>query len=127
MKKKVLALILGIVVAAVFIFAMELAFAWVHPYPADIDFHDARQVEAHIDNMPLYAAAVVLFGWALASFAGGYVLARVGKSYNWRFTLILGLILTGISTMNLIQFHHPLWFSVCAVGIWIPFVFLGAH
>ena len=76
---------------------------------------------------PVGALLVVLVGYVLASVAGGFVTAWIGR----RTPLVHGLALGGLGTLadiaNNSMLPPPLWFWVASLMVFIPAAYIGAR
>ena len=75
---------------------------------------------------PTGALLVVLVGWALGSFAGGYTAAKISSSAPMRHALIVGVLLTVAGVANDLMLPSPAWFWV-GLLLFIPAAWTGAR
>ena len=69
----------------------------------------------------------VVFGWALASLAGGWVAARMSRQHPRGAALAVAtLIVVGV-VMNAMAIPHPLWMNALGVLLPLPMALLGAR
>jgi len=73
MLKRIGAVLVGLVVAIAIVFSNDLVDVRFYPPPAGFDWHDVAAVNAFIASLPVGALLIVLVGWFLATFAGGYI------------------------------------------------------
>lgn len=125
MQKRIIAVLGGVVCATVVVVFMEFLLQKIYPMPVGSNYHDKDLMADYIQKMPLSAMLSVLIGWAIASFICGYVIKKINKSFELRPPITGGLILTAFSVWNLMEFKHPVWFSILAVVIWVPMVLFG--
>lgn len=107
--RSVLAILAGLAVAVVLVALIEGAGHVLFPLPEGLDPHDAESIRTMMDRIPLPAIAAVLLAWTVATFAGGWVAARLAKRspLAHSFGVFLPLLLTSIGTMMVIP--HPAW------------------
>lgn len=115
------AVIGGVVVAGLVVFAVELAGHAAYPPPPELDLTDKAQMEAYVQSLPLAAFAFVMAAWALGALLGGIVAALIAPDRKMLLACIVGgFILAGVIA-NLVLVPHPPWFAISA-----PLVVLGA-
>jgi hypothetical protein len=125
MKRNILSVVVGLVVAiAIFIIAETLNHS-LHPIPKDLDFKDSIAVKAYYESQPLSLWLLVLAGWVLGSFLCGFVIKWISKSDNKTLPIIAGSILTLSAVANFFAIPHPIWFIVVGLLSFIPSTLLG--
>jgi hypothetical protein len=126
MGRTILGILAGLVVAWVAMTACEFASLFLHRPPAGLDLRDPQALAAHIAAAPLSAMLVVIAGWALAAFAGGWVAARIAR-HRMAAALIIGvLVLAGVIANNA-MIPHPLWMTVAGIVLPLPLAWLAAR
>jgi hypothetical protein len=88
---------------------------------------DAEAMRALMANVPAGAMVVVLVGWAVGAFVGGWVAQRLGRGDAGRTGVILGLLLTAAGVANNLMIPPPLWFWVAGMLALLPGAWLGAR
>lgn len=88
---------------------------------------DAEGMRQLMATVPAGAMAVVLLGWAVGAFVGGWVAQRIGRGDAGRTGLILGLLLTAAGIANNLMIPPPLWFWVAGMLVLLPGAWLGAR
>ena len=115
MIRKVLAVVLGTLVAVILIIAIELLSHAIYLPDARVDFDDAEAVRAYVMNAPLGALLFVMAAWLIATLAGGLLACFIARETPLVYASIIGaLVLLGI-VINLLSIPHPLWFSLTSV------------
>ena len=76
---------------------------------------------------PVGAFLVVLFGWALGSFAGGFLAARIAASAPGTHALVLGGLLTLAGIGNNLMIPPPGWFWIPTLVVFLPAAHAGAR
>jgi MFS family permease len=124
MLRSIVAVVLGVVVAAMIALALETAGHQVFQ-PPQLDLNDWEAAKALVAQMPVWVLGVVLLAWACGSFGGGWVAARLAGRAPIVHALIVGAIQTlfGIATMLMIP--HPPWFVVGALLCLLPPAYVG--
>ena len=88
---------------------------------------DRAVIRQLMASAPVGALLVVLFGWALASVAGGYVAARIAGRASMAHALVLGAILTLCGVANNLMLPPPAWFWAVSVVTFLPAACLGGR
>ncbi len=108
------------------IFIIEIGGHALHPMPVDInnpeEFRDYIQHEA-----PKAFHLLILSGYALGSFTGGFVAAYISHDKKILRGVTVGGILMGLGIYNLMTLQHPTWVIVVAFFCFIPFAYLGGR
>ncbi|TXK62303.1 hypothetical protein [Alkalisalibacterium limincola] len=108
------AVVAGIVVAGVVVFAVEAAGHAAFPPPEGLDFRDAAQMEAHLRSLPVAAFAFVMAAWALGALLGGIVAALIAPTRKVLMACIIGGFILAGAVTNLVMIPHPPWFAISA-------------
>lgn len=123
MMQKILAAVAGVVVAVAVVMAWQALTHMIDPAPSDMNWRDAAAVAEFMRAMPAWKFAVVIFGYGLAAFAGGWIAARVAKGGGWHAWVPAGFLLVG-TFLNVSQLPHPVWFPAACIltilaGAWL--------
>jgi hypothetical protein len=126
--------ILGIVTGFIAASAVMMVFEGINGhvlYPelgaAAAQVNDPAQMRELMANVPTGAMLVVLAGWAVGAFVGGWVAQRIRRGDPTRTGLILGLLLTAAGVANNLMIPPPLWFWVAGMLVLLPGAWLGAR
>lgn len=122
------AVLVGMLVAMALIIASQTISSTIYPLPAGLDPMDKTQQEAFrafMSTAPMGMFVIVLLGYAIASFAGGFVAAFVDKVRPQIAATVVGAILTSAGIANLSALPHPIWFAVINIPSFFVFAFLG--
>ena len=120
------AVMMGLVVAFVVSFGIELINSRIHPLPAGTDPHDPVALKAAIAALPASALAGVLLGWFLAALGGSWVATRIARG-DHRPAWFLGVLLLAAAIGNLLDIPHPAWFWAAALLLYPGGTMLGAR
>jgi hypothetical protein len=117
----------GLVVCVILIGVIEYAACAVHPAPKGFDFSDREQLRAHVENAPLSALLLVLAAYAVGTFVGAYMAARVaGRAPLVHAAIVVAPFFVG-SVMNLRAMPWlPVWFAVVNLVMFAPIAWLAA-
>ncbi len=88
---------------------------------------DREQLRGLLAAAPVGALLVVIVGWVLGSFAGGWLTARLAARASVRHALVLGVLLTLAGVANNLMIPPPAWFWVLTFLAFIPAAYAGAR
>ena len=98
MLRTLLGIIVGLVTAMLLIFALEAAGMMVFPPPAGLQLNNEADLAQLVAQSSTGKKAWVVFGWALASFVGGWVAARISRVQpRFAALAVAALIMVGTS------------------------------
>lgn len=126
MLRTVLAVVLGLVMGGMVVFAIEVVGHLIHPPPADLDTGDREAMKRYVEQLPPAAFLFVLLAYAAGSFAGGWVAARVARRAPLVHAVIVGALLLAAGIMNVVMIPHPLWFTFASLAVFLPAALAGA-
>ncbi len=115
MLRKIAAVVLGILVAATIVAAVEAIGHTVYPVPGDLDINDTDRFKSYVASLPIGAFLFVLAAWTLATLGGGLLASFIARDNPFLYTTIVGSFVLVATVANLIMIPHPLWFSITAV------------
>ena len=128
--RSVAAVVLGFVAASAVMIAVEFLNGRVF-YPelakAAEGVTDREAIRALFAAAPVGALLVVVGGWILGSFAGGWVAARAAPRAGTRHALVLGLLLTLAGIANNLMLPPPPWFWIAGLIVMLPAAWAGAR
>ena len=126
MIRALLAIVAGLAVAALMIGLLKSIGHSMYPPPEGLDpFGDPEGFAIALEQIPTGALAMVLLSWALGTFTGAWLAARiVGRAF---YGLLVGgvMMLSGIT--NVISIPHPWWFTVAGIVLFLPAAYAGAR
>ena len=115
--RKVIGVVLGIVLANLFIFGWEMLGHQL-PLGGRILTPQDAALPGAIDAIPLPAKLWVVAGWFLGAFLGALLAFRVAR---WDYAgWIVGALVAAAGIANIVMLPHPMWMALCAVAL--PFV-----
>jgi nicotinamide riboside transporter PnuC len=124
MQRKVAAVVLGIIVAVVFIIAIEALGHSVYPVPEGLDITDTEAMQAYVTGLPIGALLFVMGAWLVATLAGGLLACFIARETPLVYSAVVGgLVLLG-TIINLMSVPHPSWFSITSVLAIIAMIFV---
>ena len=88
---------------------------------------DREAIRALLASAPVGALLVVLLGWLLASFVGGFLAAWIGWHAPVAHALVLGGLLTCAGIANNLMLPPPAWFWIPTLMVFLPAAYAGAR
>jgi hypothetical protein len=125
MKRNIISVIAGLVVAILTFIITESVNHSLHPLPASLDFKDTEAVKAFYESQPNALWLLLLAGWIAGSFLCGLLIKWISKNENKKLPLIAGSILTLSALANFFAIPHPVWVIVVGLLVFIPLTLLG--
>lgn len=123
MIRSVIAVIVGLVAAIIIFVIFETINHSIFQRPSGLE-NDAA-MNQFMRDVPLKFMLLVIVGWAVGSFASGFIIRKISNSVSSILPIVAGAILTLSGIANLVLVTHPLWMQVVTVVIFVPFVWLG--
>ena len=124
--KTVFATLAGFVVAVVIIAFSQWISSRMFPLPEGLDPHDREALAEWIENLPITAFLVVLGGYAVGSFVGGWLSAVLSERPFYP-ALVVGVFLTAFGVIEVINIPQPLLYAVGSVVVYIPLALIGGR
>jgi hypothetical protein len=129
MGRKVLAVIVAMIVAwAIIMISQMLNAAFIMPPAADV-VADPGRLREYIASMPNSAYAMVLIGYVVASFAGGFIATKMARQVGGGFveTLVVAAILELMAILNFFVMMpgQAMWFVIASLLCFFPLALLG--
>lgn len=128
MGRKILAVVVAMIVAIAIMMVVEMANSMVIMPPSDDVMKDAAKLREFMANGPVKAYVIVLIGYVLASFAGGFIVTKMSRRESPGLTLpiIVGVLLELGMVANILMLPgQPIWFVVAGFLTFIPLSLLG--
>ena len=127
MLRTLLAIVAGLITAMLVIFGVEAAGMLLFPPPAGMPLDTEADLARRVAMSSPTAKAWLVFGWALGSFAGAWVAARISRQHRRIAALAVGLFIVAGTVMNAVAIAHPLWMNLLGILLPIPLVLLAAR
>lgn len=123
--RKIAAVITGLVVAWLAVSGAEAIVHKMYPPPLGTNMHDMKAIKKFVSTLPPLAFVLVLLGWLIATLAGTFVAAKIGRSAVPGY--IVGAILLAAGIANSIIIPQPVWFSALSFVIYIAMTIVGSR
>ena len=128
MGRRILAVVVALIVAVAIMMVIEMGNSMIIAPPTAEIMNDHAALCGYMANGPVKAYIVVLIGYFLASFAGGFVVTKMGRqvSRGIGLPLIVGAFLTLGMVANIVMLPcQPPWFIVIGLLIFVPMTLIG--
>lgn len=129
MGRKILAVVVALIVAFATIMIVQMLNSLVVPPPSSDVMNDPAKLQAFMANLPTTAYVVVLAGYILGAFAGGFIVTKMSRreSPGLSLPILIGVILTicGILNFFVALPGQPMWLVALSLISFIPFSLLG--
>ncbi len=115
MGRSIGAVFVGLLVTVLWIAALEWINSIFFPWPDGLQRDDREAVALVFNEKPamLVGVAVVYF---VATVIGSWFGSRIGRRAHVIHGSIIGMVMLGISVMNLLALPHPVWFWVVGLA-----------
>lgn len=127
MLRTLLAIVAGLITAMLVIFGVEAAGLIFFPPPAGVPLDTEADLARLVAMSPPVAKAWLVFGWALGSFAGAWVAARISRGHRRIAALAVALFIVAGTVMNAMVIAHPPWMNLLGILLPVPLALLAAR
>lgn len=128
MGRKILAVVVALIVAVGIIWLVEMGNSMIVMPPSADVINDPAKLRDFMATVPMTAYVVVLVGYVIASFAGGFIVTKMARqvSSGTALPIIVGALLMIAFILNLVMLPgQPLWFAVFGLLTYVPLSLLG--
>ena len=128
--RSIAAVVAGFIVASIVMMIVETINGRVlHPELAKAaeGLTDPEAIRALLATAPVGVFLVVIAGWILGSFVGGWLAARIAGQSGITHGLVLGALLTCAGVANNLMIPPPLWFWFASLIVLMPATYAGAR
>lgn len=126
MLRTILGVATGLLAAILLMFGIEAAATALFPPPPGLDLRNEADLAQLVALAPIGMKVLVVFGWALASLAGGWIAAKIARHPRTA-ALVLGLLIVIGCIMNVATIPHPSWMTILGILLPVPLALLGAR
>lgn len=126
MTRNFLSILAGLTSCFLVIFIIEIIGHTLNPLPVNIN--DPQAFSNYIQHdAPEAFYLLVLSGYAIGSFTGGFVTAWISMNKKIIRAVTVGGIVMGLGVYNMVLIRHPSWVIVTAFFTFLPFAYLGGR
>jgi len=126
MTRRILAIIIGIIVAMGVIALNEYIVGKIFPFPSGNDYKNSETMRTFMENASVLNYLLILSGYMLGCFCGGAVATLIEGKNIARAAFIVGSVILVSGVMNLVMLPgQPMWFIVTCLIIYIPCSLIG--
>jgi MFS family permease len=130
MGRKILAVIVGWIAAVAIFMVFQMISTMAAPnYPSNAEHIPQEGLRDYIATLPPMVFAIVLIGYIVGAFAGGFITSKMGRRWSPGPTLafIVGVLLTIGGLLNFFVMFpgQPLWFIAASLISFIPAALIG--
>lgn len=127
MGRTILGVVIGLIVAMLVMMTVEFLSMQVSPPPPGFTLDNEADLARLVEMASPASKALVVLGWALASFIGGWVAARISRQHRLVAALVIGVLIVVGVVFNAANIPHPLWMNVLGVLLPVPLAFTAAR
>lgn len=128
MGRAILGVLAGLATMFLVIMCIEYVGHMVYPPPPGLNPMVTEDLSAIMASQPAAAKAFVVVAWVVGAFAGGWVAARISRTYPRAAAVIVALmVVAGVVGMILQLPGHPRWMAALGLLLPIPAALLGAR
>ena len=129
MGRKILAVFVGWVVAAAVMLLGQMLMATLWSPPPTAVWGDEAMLREYIDALPTAAFIALAAIYAVAAFAGGFIVTKMARRVSPGPTLpiVLATILFvgGLFNFFVALPYHPVWVTLLCLALYYPLALLG--
>lgn len=129
MGRKILAVVVAWIAAGAIILIGQMFMGSIWAPPTQTIREDPATMRAYVEGLPTQAFVVLAIIYAVASFAGGFIVTKMGRRVSPGITLplIIGILLLigGFLNFFVVVPYHPTWVTVLCLLIYVPITLLG--
>jgi hypothetical protein len=127
MGRAILGVLAGLAAMFVVIMCIEYVGHMAYPPPPGLNPMVTEDLSAIMASQPAAAKAFVVVAWVVGAFVGGWVAARISRTYPRAAAVIVALmVVAGVVGMILQLPGHPRWMAALGLLLPIPAALLGA-
>ncbi len=127
MLRSLLAIVAGLITAMLVIFGVEAVGMLLFPPPAGMPLDTEADLARLVALSSPAAKAWLVSGWALGSFVGAWVAARISRRHRRIAALVVALFIVAGTVMNAMVIAHPLWMSLLGILLPVPLALLAVR
>ncbi len=131
MIRKIIAIVVGLVVAIFLVWVIQRLGHSLYPPPQGLDFADPEQLKNYIQSLPVGAFLIVIAAYAVGAYTGGLTACLIARDKPLMLAAIIGAFVLAGTLLNVMTIPHPAWFTIAAVlsiiaAAWLASLRFGA-
>ncbi len=126
MGRTILGAVVGLAAAMATMLLIEGLATMLFP-PPGIDLNSEAALAEMVAKATPAMKALVVFGWLLASFVGGWVAAKISRAHRVGAAVVVGVAVVLGVIFNAVALPHPLWMTASGVLLPIPLAWWAAR
>ena len=128
MGRTILAVIAGLVVMWLTIFALEFVGHAMFPPPPGLNPQNQADLAAIMAQAPTGAMVMLVVAWIAGAFTGGFTAAKISHRHKRGPAIAVALfVMAGVCGMIFLVPDHPVWVSALGLILPIPTALLAAR
>ncbi|GAA4869150.1 hypothetical protein [Luteimonas vadosa] len=127
MGRTILAVFAGLVTAMLVMISMEFVATRLSPPPPGFAIESEADLARLVEMASPTSKALVVLGWALASFLGAWVAGRLSRVHRQVAALAIGVLIVVGVIFNAANIPHPAWMVVLGVVLPVPLAYAAAR
>jgi hypothetical protein len=124
--RSALSIFLGMISSFFLILAIEMLGGLMIPPPPGLFAPEAETVAEARKLISPAMFAIVLVAWAIGTFIGAGIAARIAPRWKLGHGMIIGVLLLLASINQMGMFPHPTWVWVIGLAEFLPVAYFGA-
>ena len=129
MGRKILAVVVAMITGVAIIWIGWMISTMIAPNTINnFEYASARDIAEYARGLPTASYAAAIVSYALAGFAGGFVVTKMTRreSPGASLPLLVGILLTvGGVLIHVLVWHGPVWFLAASITVFVPMALVG--
>lgn len=127
MGRTILGAVVGLAAAMATMLLVEGLATMLFPPPPGLDLKNEADLAKLVAAATPAMKSMVVFGWLLASFVGGWIAAKISRAHRVGAALVVGVAVVLGVIANAAMLPHPLWMTALGVLLPIPLAWWAAR
>ena len=128
MGRAILGVVAGLCTMFIVIMGIEYLGHQLYPPPGGLNPMVPTDLSAILAAQPAAAKAFVVLAWVLGAFAGGWVAAKISRTYPRAAAAVVALaVMAGVVGMIVQLPDHPRWMAALGLLLPVPVALLAAR
>lgn len=127
MGRTIVGAVVGLAAALAVIFLVEGLATAISPPPAGLDLRNEADLVRMVEMATPTMKALVVFGWLLGSFVGGWIAAKISRAHRVAAAIVVGIGVAIGVILNAAMLPHPLWMTAMGAALPVPLAWFAAR